>query len=425
MQPTERLLDGVCRCGNWRRHDLADDAEREVRDDFFGRSSFSINVTTVFPAGQTHDVTFPNVAHPYVAAPAVLQGNQAPPAIEAGPVEYVKLATADPGVLDPNTRNNGDPALASVIVTVGIRRPFQVESPLVDPVVLRVASPSGSQNQAFDCDTGINFQNEIAGGCQTTYRENYGDWNGDGLGVAGHPLHQLPERHRPAAADVLAEPRAGLRPCRDRRQDRPVQAGPHRAAQEPVVRAQQLARDPDDFHDFFRTYDFANDPRYVTLIVTDYGAFPSREAPGRAGEVLRRLLHHRVGTRTETTPSAPTTSRIPGTRRATARASTTATSGGTSSTLSSSRRPGRPTTSSATSTRWAHASPSSSSSPFGGARVRDRRGGAPSAVRGLETILVADEPAGERLLIGTSGCPSCSDAAKSTARDDRRTSFSE
>ena len=27
------------------------------------------------------------------------------------------------------------------------------------------------------------------------------------------------------------------------------------------------------FHDFFTKYDFANDPRYVTLIVTDYGTF--------------------------------------------------------------------------------------------------------------------------------------------------------
>ena len=55
-------------CGDGRRHDLADDAERDVRDDFFGRSSFSISVDDRVPGGQTHDVTFPNVAHPYVAA---------------------------------------------------------------------------------------------------------------------------------------------------------------------------------------------------------------------------------------------------------------------------------------------------------------------------------------------------------------------
>ena len=43
-------------------------------DDFFGRSTFSIRVTTTF--GQR---MFTGVAHPYVAEPADLQGNQAPP----------------------------------------------------------------------------------------------------------------------------------------------------------------------------------------------------------------------------------------------------------------------------------------------------------------------------------------------------------
>jgi len=246
-------------------------------DDFFGRSSFSIRVTTVFPAGQTHDVTFANVAHPYVAAPAVLQGNQAPPAVEAGPVEYVKLATTDPGVLDPNTRNTGDPALASVIVTVGIRRPFQVESPLVAPVVLRVASPSGSQNQAFDCDTGINFQNEIASGCQTTYRENYGDWNGDGLkewrdvlcadypnGTGLPPTTFLPT---PVPDCVRVEPGDKIGQFRQ---------GLTARLKNPSCTPNNWPEDPDEFFDFFKTYDFANDPRYVTLIVTDYGAFTSQ-----------------------------------------------------------------------------------------------------------------------------------------------------
>jgi hypothetical protein len=35
-------------------------------------------------------------------------------------------------------------------------------------------------------------------------------------------------------------------------------------------------QDPADFHDFFAHHDFANDPRYVTLIVTDYGTFMSQ-----------------------------------------------------------------------------------------------------------------------------------------------------
>jgi hypothetical protein len=243
-------------------------------DDFFGRSSFSIRVTTVFPAGQTHNVTVPNVAHPYVAAPAILQGNQAPPAVEAGPVEYVKLATADPGIPDPNSRNTGDPTLASVIVTVGIRRPFQIEDPLIAPVVLRVASPSGSQNQAFDCDTGINFQNEITIGCRTTYRENYGDWDQDGFKewrdilCTGYPngtglppptLHPnpVPDCVRVEPGDKIGQFRQGL----------------NSRLKTPSCAPNNWPEDLEDFHDFFTTYDFANDPRYVTLIVTDYGAF--------------------------------------------------------------------------------------------------------------------------------------------------------
>ena len=167
--------------GNWRRHDLADDAEREVRRRLLRALELLDQCDDRVPGGTDARRDLPERRAPVRRRTGCLAGESGTAAVDAGPVEYVKLATADPGVLDPNTRNTGDPALASVIVTVGIRRPFQVESPLVDPVVLRVASPSGSQNQAFDCDTGINFQNEIADGCQTTYRENYGDWNGDGF----------------------------------------------------------------------------------------------------------------------------------------------------------------------------------------------------------------------------------------------------
>jgi hypothetical protein len=245
-------------------------------DDFYGRASFSLRVTTVFPAGQTNDWTIANVAHPYVTAPAVLQGNQAPPAVEAGPVEYVKLATADPGGLDANSRNTGAPD-PSIIVTVGIRRPFQVESPLVDPVVLRVASPSGSQNQAFDCDSGINFSNEIQDGCRTTYRENYGDWNRDGVkewrdilctsypnGTGLPPSSFLPN---PVPDCVRVEPGDKIGQFRQ---------GLTSRLKNPSCKPNNWPDDPGEYQNFFRTYDFANDPRYVTLIVTDYGAFTSQ-----------------------------------------------------------------------------------------------------------------------------------------------------
>ena len=64
-----------------------------------------------------------------------------------------------------------------MIVVVGFRKPLRIEDPLAAPLVLRVASPSGSQNQAFDCDKGNNFETEIENGCQTTYGLNYDDWS--------------------------------------------------------------------------------------------------------------------------------------------------------------------------------------------------------------------------------------------------------
>lgn len=243
-------------------------------DDFFGRSTFSIRVTTTFPAGQTHQRMFTGVAHPYVAEPADLQGNQAPPGAGAGPVQYLKLTTLDP-VPDANSRNTSDPPLASVIVNVGLRAPFQIQSPLEPPVVLRVASPSGSQNQAFDCDMGINFRTEITEGCKTTYRENYGDWDKDGdkewrdilcadypngAGLPPDPSSPPPvppDCVRVETGDKIGQFRQGI----DDRLKTPDCA--------PNNWPEALA----DFPDFFTNHDLANDPRYVTLIVTDYGTF--------------------------------------------------------------------------------------------------------------------------------------------------------
>ena len=243
-------------------------------DDFFGRSTFSIEVTTEFPVGTDHQRTFTGVAHPYVAAPADLQGNQAPPGAGAGPVEYLELSTLDAGVLDPNSRATSDPPLASVIVTVGLQPPFQIQSPLEEPVVLRVASPSGSQNQAFDCDKPFNFQTEIENGCATTYRENYGDWDNDGdmewsdilcadypngIGLPPHTFTPSPPPDcvRVETGDKVGQFRHGI----DLR------------LKTPSCATNNWPDAQSDFPDFFTSHDFVNDPRYVTLIVTDYETF--------------------------------------------------------------------------------------------------------------------------------------------------------
>lgn len=242
-------------------------------DDFFGRSTFSISVTTEFPVGVEHQRTFTGVAHPYVAEPADLRGNQAPPGAGAGPVEYLKLSTLDP-VPDANSRNTGDPPLASVIVTVGLRPPFQIQSTLEPPVVLRVASPSGSQNQAFDCDRPYNFQTEIENGCQTTYRENYGDWDDDGVmewsdllcddypNGAGLP----PDTFTPAPPPDCVRVETGDKVGQFRH-------GIDLRLRTPSCAPNNWPQNAADIPGFFTDHDFATDPRYVTLIVTDYGTF--------------------------------------------------------------------------------------------------------------------------------------------------------
>jgi hypothetical protein len=242
-------------------------------DDFFGRSTFSIEVTTEFPVGTTNERTFSGVAHPYVAEPAVLQGNQAPPGAGAGPVEYLTLSTLD-NVPDANSRNTSDPPLASFIVTVGLRPPFQIESPLEPPVVLRVASPSGSQNQAFDCDKASNFRTEIEKGCQTTYRENYGDWDDDGdmewadLLCADYPngTGLPPDTVNPSPPEDCVRVETGDKVGQFRQ-------GLSQRLTQPSCAPNNWPAQPADIPDFFTNHDFASDPRYVTLIVTDYGTF--------------------------------------------------------------------------------------------------------------------------------------------------------
>jgi hypothetical protein len=243
-------------------------------DSFSGRSTFSIEVMTEYPNNVDHERTFTGVAHPYVAEPADLQGNQAPPGAGAGPVSYLKLSTADPGVFDANSRATSDPPLASVIVTVGLRPPFQIQSPLEDPVVLRVASPSGSQNQAFDCDKGINFQNEIENGCATTYRENYGDWDDDGdmewsdLFCADYPngAGLPPDTFSPSPPADCVRVETGDKIGQFRH-------GIDLRLKTPTCATNNWPDALSDFPDFFTNHDFINDPRYVTLVVTDYETF--------------------------------------------------------------------------------------------------------------------------------------------------------
>ena len=255
------------------------------------------------------------------------------PAQAPGRSSTSKLSTLDV-VPDANSRNTGDPPLASVIVTVGLRPPFQIQSPLEPPVVLRVASPSGSQNQAFDCDTTFNFQTEIENGCSTTYRENYGDWDNDGRhGVVRHPVRGLPERKRTATRHVRTVTAPGLRPCRDRRQDRPVPARHQPAAEDAELRAQQLAGES------LRLPGLLHRPRLRERSTLRHAGRDRLRNVSRSWKQLSRSRSStsrasmsQAGTRRATTCLVPTTSPIPGIRPGIDEVSTTETSGATSST---------------------------------------------------------------------------------------------
>jgi hypothetical protein len=238
-----------------------------------GRSTFSLSWKTQLADGSKHSGSFGAVAHPYV-------GDD-----KSGPVDYLKLTTEEPGVLDANSRNSGPDR--SMIVTVGFKKPLRIEDPLAPPRVLRVASPSGSQNQAFDCDKTNNFEAEIENGCQTTYRLNYDDWSTpadgteewadifcDQYGVGDLP----PDTTTPApppmcvaveTGDKIGQFRQGL----SKRFETPT-CWPNNWPQDQAP----AGRGPEDeagIDAFFAPggYDFANDPRYVTLIITDSTAF--------------------------------------------------------------------------------------------------------------------------------------------------------
>jgi len=226
-----------------------------------GRATFSIGWATEPTIGTTASGTFTGVAHPYVADDA------------SGPILYLELDTSDPLVLDANSRNQGD---VSVIVTVGLNKPFQIKDPLEPPILLRYASPSGSLNQALDCDANAggqyNLDDEIANGCQTTYALNYADWDKDkttpktwaDITCSAYGINDLPPpTFDGPAPNCVAAKTGDVIAFRKGLADR---------FESPCV-PNNWPETADEIDDFFLNYDLANDPRYVTLIITDITAF--------------------------------------------------------------------------------------------------------------------------------------------------------
>jgi len=216
--------------------------------------------------------TFNKVAAPYVGDTA------------SGPVQYLKLTAqyaSGSSVADANSIERNDPGnqFYSYQVTVGLPKPLLVGNYIAPPIPLRMASPSGSQNRAWDCDSGRTFEEEIQTGCKTKYLENFRDVDGDGdkewnnIDCVGYNTQNLPPTTfdpNPRPDCVMTEPgdktgqlRGGLKfrfeaPCTpnywpDTQAEAKIFFGPDGGG-------------------------YGNDPRYVTLIVTDDTAFGTNGA---------------------------------------------------------------------------------------------------------------------------------------------------
>jgi hypothetical protein len=211
---------------------------------------------------QPNSGTFSKVAAPYV-------GNAA-----SGPVKYLDLLATDAGggAVHANSVERSGTAY-KYWVAVGLPQPLELRPPLSPPILLRMASPSGSQNQAIDCDRSRRFDEEIITGCLTEYRVNYWDQNGDGVKewenilCAGYSTTNLPPRPGDPTpnciltetGDMTGQLRTGVQarftPCIDAPNRWPKTA----QGQRDFILG--LARGT------------ISDKRFVTLIITDITAF--------------------------------------------------------------------------------------------------------------------------------------------------------
>ena len=238
-----------------------------------GRTTLTLNWVSTPQRNNCNQTTrsgsFTKVAAPYMAN------------LASGPLQYLKL-TASYGnsgatVGDANSVEKNDPGNPhyNYVVTVGLPRPIQVLPATNPPLVLRLANPAGSQNQAIDCDKNINYADEITNGRQTQYRLNYDDLDGDGdlewrnIACNGYSTGNLP----PASFINNPLPDCAMTETGDK--DGPMRQGlaarfesPCRPNYWPAPNATQAQID-----DFLANHDFANDPSYVTLIITDNTAF--------------------------------------------------------------------------------------------------------------------------------------------------------
>jgi hypothetical protein len=214
---------------------------------------------------------FSKAAAPYVADDA------------SGPVEYLRLTARtnipDCGggapVADANSVSKGK--VYCYTVAVGLQLPLRLQPATADPLLLHFASKSGSLNQALDCDhPNIKLQEEVRDGCKTTYAVNYDDWDNDpttpntwaDITCSAYGTNDLPPPNfvNNPTPNCVAAKTGDVTDMQKGLHDRfETPCTPNNWPSKNATQAQ--------IDDFFLNYDFTNDKRYVTLVVTDLTAF--------------------------------------------------------------------------------------------------------------------------------------------------------
>jgi hypothetical protein len=214
------------------------------------------------PGQQPNSFTRNKVAAGYVANGA------------SGPVEYLELEAQ--GVGDANSIEVT--LTHNYTVTVGLSKPLSIANWNDDPVLLR-DSTGPSQYQTWDCQApGNNLRDWFIDGCKNPYSLNYDDHDGDG-DKEWRDITCATTRPDPPPDCVWTYQGGSVGQFRDGVVARWRSNTDPALGQVPCYR-NNWPQDQAAADDFFTNFRYANDPRYVTLLVT-------REyAPGSGRELI-------------------------------------------------------------------------------------------------------------------------------------------
>lgn len=185
-------------------------------------------------------------------------------ASQAGFSDPVEYAAITGGGTFANSLQTG---VQAVTVTVGLRPPLRVANAGDPPILLRLASKSGSLNQALDCDASPRaLDDEVRDGCKTQYAVNERDgdcsgWTPSDLPPATFTPVPIPDCIQAKTGDVTAMAK-GLH---DRFEAPYTSSGGCPPNNWLTLRSQGTLPPP-------------TDPRWVSLIVTNFSAFSGQGA---------------------------------------------------------------------------------------------------------------------------------------------------